>query len=85
MHKVGDIQATHTHTHTVSSTPIAAVANANQVECQRERGGFYLHLGWVDTGHGSMTVRNFGFFERWCVRKARQRLTAAVGVPGEIF
>ena len=45
IHKVGEIQATHTHTHIhrVSGTLIAAAANINW-DSARETEGFYLHL-----------------------------------------
>ena len=52
------------HTHTVSSTPIAAVANATKRVPERERGGFHLHLGQV-SGHRTwpaVTVKDFWLF-----------------------
>ena len=43
MHKVGEIQATHTYT--ASSIPIAAVANANQ-KSARERDSICTWVRW---------------------------------------
>ena len=78
------IQATHTHSKQYTHS---CRGKCQPGEFQRERKGFYLHLGGAEeVDHGQQWLwETLGFSERWCVWKAGQWLSAAVGVPGETF